>query len=137
MQLFHHDNGELEFIKRPLIGGSPTELDENGLPKGSWIDYYQTLYPFDGYKNIPADAVQLAYGRHFHMEIHNILDEKARPPDKSELDSPFISAIAESRAVEITRTAKPHSMNDRLILFLGIALVLEILIWGIAYALTR
>jgi len=137
MQLYHYDNGDLEFIKRPMVGGSPTELDENAMPKRSWVDYYQELYPFDGYRSIPADAVQLAYGRHFHMEVHDILEDDNKPPDKSELDSPFISAIAEARAVEITRAAKPHSSYDRLILFLGSSLVLEVIIWGIAYALSR
>jgi len=79
--------------------------------------------------------LQLAYGRHFHLEIHDILEDDERPPETSELDSPFISAIAEARAVEIARTAKPHSTYDRLILFLGIGLILEFVIWGIAYAL--
>lgn len=134
MQLFHYDNGDLEFIRRRLIGGSPTELDDGGHPHQSWIDHYQTLYPFDGYKTIPGDAVQMAYGRHFHMEIHDILNDDDRPPETSELDHPFISAIAEARAVEITRTAKPHSTYDRLMLILGTALILEFIIWGIAYA---
>ena len=135
MQLFHYDNGDLEFIRRPLIGGSPTELDKAGNPQQSWIDYYQTLYPFDGYKSIPGDALHMAYGRHFFMEMHDILKDEDKPPETSELDHPFISAIAEARAVEITRTAKPNSSYDKLMLILGTGLILEFIIWGIAYAI--
>ena len=83
-QLYHYDNGDVEFIRRPLIGGSPTELDDSGNPTRSWIDYFETLYAFDGYGNIPADTVQLAYGRHFHLEIHDILSEEIRPPATTE-----------------------------------------------------
>ena len=135
MQLFHYDNGDLEFIRRPLIGGSPTELDSSGKPFQSWIDHYQTLYPFDGYGKLPSNAIQMAYGRHFHMEIHDILKDEDKPPETSELNHPFISAIAEARAVEITRTANPHSSYDKLMVILGIALILEFVIWGIAYAI--
>lgn len=134
MQLFHHDNGDLEFVKRTIIGESATEIDNTGSPKRSWIDYYQTLYPFDGYKGVPADAVQLAYSRHFHLEIHNILKPEQRPPENNALDSPFISAIAESRAIEITKSAKPRTIYETLTLILGVSLVLEIIVWGIAYA---
>lgn len=134
LQLFHHDNGDLEFIKRTIIGESATEIDNTGSPKRSWIDYYQTLYPFDGYKGVPADAVQLAYSRHFHLEIHNILKPEQRPPDNNALDSPFISAIAESRAIEITKSAKPRTIYETLTLILGASLALEIIVWGIAYA---
>ena len=133
-QLYHYDNGDLEFVKRPLVGGSPTQLDKAGNPRRSWIDYYQCLYPFDGFQGISADAVQLAYGRHYHMEVHDILSDDIRPPESDKLNDPYITAIAEARAVEITKTANPHSSYDRLILFLGIGLVLEFVIWGIAYA---
>ena len=109
-------------------------MDDSANPTRSWIDYFETLYAFDGYRKIPADAVQLAYGRHFHLEIHDILSDEIRPPATTELDNYFISAIAEARAVEITKSAKPHSTYDRLILFLGIGFVMELIIWGIAYA---
>lgn len=134
MQLYHHDNGDLEFIRRNIIGQSASEIDNTGDPKRSWIDYYQTLYPFNGYKRIPADAVQLAYGRHFHLEIHDILSEEQRPPEGDAMDIPFITSIAEARAAEITRAAKPHTMWEKLTWILGLALLIELLIWGIGYA---
>lgn len=133
LQLFHHDNGDLEFIRRKIIGESATELDNTGNPKRSWIDYFQTLYPFDGYKGVPADGVQIAYGRHFHLELHNILKKEQRPPDDNSLDSPFISAIAESRAIEITKSAKPRTIYEKLTLILAGALTLQLIVWGIAY----
>ena len=134
MQLYHYDNGDLEFIKRKIVGESATEFDNTGVPKRSWWDPYATLYPCDGYKGIPIDAVQLAYGRHFHFEIHNILSEEQRPPDGDSMNTPFISAIAEARAAEITKSAKPRTIYEKLTWILGAALLIEMLIWGISYA---
>ena len=134
MQLHHHDNGDLEFRRQKIVGESATEFDNTGEPLRSWIDYYQTLYPFNGFRSIPADAVQLTYSRHFHLEIHDILPKEQRPPDDNSMDSPFITAIAEARASEITKTAKPHTIWERLTWILGLALLIELLIWGISYA---
>ena len=135
MQLYHYDNGDLEFIKRDIIGESATELDNTKEPVNSWWDPYATLYPFDGYKKIPSDTIQLAYGRHFHLEIHDILIDEQRPPESDSLDNPFITAIAEARCVEITRAAKPKTIYMMLTKILGLALIIEMIIWGIGYAI--
>jgi len=129
-QLYHHDNGDLEFIKRRIIGESATEVDNNGEPKRSWIDFFETLYPFDGYKGISADAIQLAYSRHFHLEIHDILDDKKRPPDTDVMDCEFISAIAEARAIELTKAKKPRTIYEKLTMILSAVLAAEVIIWG-------
>jgi len=134
MQLYHHDNGDLEFIKRDIIGESATELDDTKSPKRSWIDYFQTLYPFNGYKGVSADSVQLAYSRHFHLEIHDILPDDKRPPDGDSMNNPFITAIAEARAIELNKAKKPRTIYEKLTLILGTCLVIEMLIWGIGYA---
>ena len=134
MQLYHHDNGDIEFIKRRIIGESASEIDNTGVACRSWWDPYATLYPFDGYKNIPMGSLQLAYGRHFHLEMHNILPEEQRPPDGDAMDTPFITAIAEARALEVTKSAKPRTMYEKLTWILGAALIVELIIWGIGYA---
>jgi len=133
MQLYHHDNGDLEFIRRTIVGESATEFDNTGVPKNSWWDPFATLYPFDGYKGIPADAIQLAYGRHFHLEIHDILPSALRPPDDDSMNTPFISAIAEARCIELTKSAKPRTIYEKLTLILGIGFIIELLIWGLSY----
>ena len=134
MQLYHHDNGDLEFIRREIIGESTTEFDNTRMPIRSWWDPFATLYPFDGYKGIPADTIQLAYGRHFHLEIHDILPDDLRPPADDSMDSPFISAIAEARCVELTKSAKPRTIYEKLTLILGAGFIIELLIWGLSYA---
>jgi len=136
-QLFHYDNGDREFIRRRIIGQSATEFDNTGDPSRSWVDYYQTLYPFDGYKGISADAIQLAYERHFHFEVHDILPPILRPPETNAMDSPYISAIAESRVIEITKSAKPRTIYQTLTYILGGALFVELIIWGIAIYVSR
>jgi len=143
MQLYHHDNGDLEFIRRDIIGQSATELDNTGEPARSWVDYLQALYYFKGYTRpgllgmatgvIPSDAVQPAYGRHFHLELHDILSDEQRPPDGNALDNPYITAVAENRVVEITKAAKPRTVYDKLTLILAGALFIELLIWGVSF----
>jgi len=134
MQLYHHDNTDLEFIRRDIVGESTSELDNMKQSKRAWWDPYATLYQCDGYKGIPADAIQLAYSRHFHLEIHDILPDDQRPPDIDSMNTPFITAIAEARAAEITRSAKPRTIYEQLTWMLGVALLIEMLIWGIGYA---
>lgn len=134
IQLFHHDNTECEFKKRDIVGESATEFDSTGEPVDSWWDPYAVLYPFDGYRGIPAGVVQMAYGRHFHLEIHDILKEEQRPPAENSMDTPWIAAIAEARCVEITKAAKPHSIYATLTLILGAGFIIELLIWGFGYA---
>ena len=133
MQFYHHDNSDLEFIRRKIVSESATEFDNTGTPKNSWWDPYATLYPFDGFKNIPADVIQIAYGRHFHLEIHDILSDEQRPPDTDAMNTPWITAIAEARCVEITKSAKPRTIYEKLTLILGTGFIIELLIWGLSY----
>lgn len=134
MQLYHHDNGDLEFRRLKIIGQAACDIDDKGDPKASWIDFLQTLYPFDGYKNIPADAVQPAYGRHYHLELHNILPEDLRPSDNGTLDCDYISAVADTRASEINKAPKPRTIWEKVTLGLMGAVFLELIIWGIQIA---
>jgi len=133
LQLFHYDNGDREFVWRKIIGESATEMS-GGIPCASWWDPYGTLYPFDGFRGISSGAVQLAYRRHFHLEIHDILPKEKRPPESDSMNTPWITAIAESRCIEITKSAKPKTIYEKLTTIFGIALVLEMIIWGIGYA---
>jgi len=131
MQLYHHDNGDLEFRKREIVGQSVTEFNDRSEPVRAWIDLFQTLYPFNGYKGISGDAVQLAYGRHYHLELHNIMTKEDRPPDDGSLKSPFITKIAQLRGFLLSKAKKPKSIWDRLTMILGASLLLEMVLWGL------
>lgn len=135
MQLFHHDNGDLEFRRLKVVGQSATEFNDRNEPVRAWYDLFQLLYPFNGYKSIPGDGVQLAYNRNYHLELHPILPEKEKPPEDGTLKSDFITTIAELRAFLISKAKKPKSLWDKLTIILGVSVVLEMVIWGIlAYA---
>jgi hypothetical protein len=137
MQLYHHDNGDLEFRRRDIVGQSVTEFNDRNEPIRAWLDLFKCLYPFGGYRGISGDAVQLAYGRHFHLEIHNILAENERPPDDNSLENPFTSAIAELRGYLLTKTKKPKSIWDKLTIILGSAVGIEMVLWGIMIYVSR
>ena len=132
-----YDNGDREFIYRPIIGAGVSHVDSAGVPQLSWADFYQTLYPFPGYKDIPADAVQLTYDRHYFMEIHDILDAALKPPDLSAEDAggnDYFSRIAEERCAEIQGKLNPKVKWAFMTKILGAALIMEMVVWGIAYA---
>lgn len=139
MQLYHHDNGDLEFRRLNIVGQAVTEFDETNMPKNAWIDFLKSLYPFSGYKGIPADAVQLAYGRHFYLELNgqNILTPEEKPPNEDSINSPYITAIAEDRAVQLAQAKKPHSTWEKLTIILGIGFIIEMILWGIRIYTSR
>ncbi len=136
LQMHFHDNGNVEFRKREIVGQSSTEFDNTREPILAWLDKNQTLYQCEGYGNIPADACQLTCSRYFFLELHNILSEEEKPPEDGALDSPFLAAIAESRAIQVSKTKKPRTVYEKLTLWLGASLVLEIIVWGIRYAVS-
>lgn len=128
-QLFHHDNGNLEFRKLDIVGQSVTQFDPTGEPLASWFDPYEGLYPFNGYGNVPADAVQPAYSRSCHLEIHDILHDDLKPPNSKDTNAKnFYGWIADDRGNQIATTKKPRSIYDKLTLVFSIALILEIIL---------
>jgi hypothetical protein len=137
MQFFHHENGDLEFRRLQLVGKGVTEFDSQNMPLRSWVDYYETLYPFNGYKSIPADAVQLACPRYYHMELHNILTDTKRPPKDGSFINKFISNWADSRGLDLAKAKKPKSAWDKVIIFLGLGLIIECVLWGILIYVTH
>lgn len=134
LEVYHEDNGDINFVYHDIIGRSTSEYDETGLSKRSWSDFYKNLYHFNGYENIRADAVKPTFGRAFHLEIHDVLNDDERPPEGNKLNSPFMTAVAEDRFNDIARSKKPRTMYEKLTLMLGAALFIELLIWGISYA---
>jgi hypothetical protein len=131
MQLYHHDNGDLECRRLKIVGQSATEFNDRNEPVRAWYDLFQSLYPFNGYKSIPADGIQLAYSRNYHLEIHPILKGEFKPPEDGTLINPFLTLIAELRAFLLAKAKKPKSLWDKLTIILGLAVVMEMIIWGI------
>jgi hypothetical protein len=137
MQLYHHDNGDLEFRRRDIVWQSVTEFNDRNEPIRAWLDLFQVLYPFNGYKGIPGDAVQIAYGRHFFLEPHDILADELKPKDDGDLSSPFISKIANLRGFLLAKAKKPKSIWDKLTVILGASVILEMILWGIMIYVSR
>ena len=135
MQFYFHDNGDVEFRRLKIVGQSATEFNDRNEPVRAWYDLFQLLYPFNGYKNIPDDGVQLAYGRNYHLEIHPILKDELRPPESSDktpgIFNTFITGVAELQAFLLAKAKKPKSIWDKLTIILGVALTFEFIIWGI------
>jgi hypothetical protein len=137
MQLFHHDNGDIEFIRRPIVGQSATEFNEHAEPERAWLDLYQTIYPFNGYKSIPADGIQLAYSRHYYMNVHPLLSKSMRPPEDGNIRNPYLTKISDTQGQLVAKAKKPRSIWDKLTVILGSAVILEMVLWGIMIYVSR
>lgn len=130
-----YDNGDIEFKHRELIGIANCDVQPvTNKPISSWIDYYQTLYPFEGYGGLPADMIQITYDRHFFLELHDLVPDDLKPPNDDAMNTPFISAIADARALEITKTSKPKQSYEKITWALIGCLFCEIMMWIILYA---
>lgn len=134
LQMHFYDNGNVEFRYRDIVGQSSTEFDQTKEPVLSWLDRFETLYQCEGYKNIPRDAVQLTCSRYILLELHDILQQKDRPPEDGSLDHPYLSNIADDRAIQVSKLKKPRTIYEKLTLWLGLALILEIIVMGVRYA---
>jgi hypothetical protein len=133
-QCYHHDNGDIEYIPRIIIGQACHEIDDKGDPVASWADFYQNNYPFNGYKNVPSCAIAPAFGRHYHLELHNVLPDELRPKDDGTLDCDYISVVADTRASEINKAPKPRTIWEKVTIALMGAVFIELIIWGIQIA---
>ncbi len=133
--LHHYDNGDLEFIKRPIVGESTQEFNNENYPIKAWADYFEPLSPCNGYKDIGADAIQLTNERHFSFEVHDILSNDRRPPEAGQEKDNFISAIADARGMEVLRTTRAKSVYEKLTLIGGAVIILQVLGWGVSLAI--
>lgn len=137
MQLFHHDNGDLEFRRRDLVGQSAVEFNDQKEPVDAWEDKFQTIYPFNGFKNIPADGVQLACSRYPYFQIHPVLKGDAAPPKDGNIANPYYTKIADSHGMTLIKAKKPRAIWEKLTIIFGGFLFLEGILWGILIYVSR
>lgn len=133
-QLFFHDGGSFEFRKLPFVDTCLVVKQDNTITK-AWKHFYSNQIRFDGYKNFHADLVSLGYDRDFILDPFNrvpVLDNPGGKPGKTN-DSikKWTAQIAESQRQKVNAKPGTSLLVNKIVVFLGIGLILQLLLWGL------
>lgn len=134
-QLHFFDDGSFTFRKMPFEDACLVEK-KNGEAEKAWAHFYSAELRFNGYRGIGADMVTLSFNRDFILDPFNSVKEVTTPSDggKPKKDPLSIRAwtskIAESQRYKVVSKPGNTLLVNRISMFLGIALILELLIIG-------
>jgi hypothetical protein len=114
-QLYFHDDGSFEFIKRPLEYSCL--LEKNGEKiKRAWRHSFSGEYFFQGYKNIPADMVTLGFSRDIILDPQNripVTEDTSGKPASTKIDiKKWIAQIAENQRHIFRSKRKSTTKHD-------------------------
>lgn len=145
-QLYFRDDGKFTFRRLEIEDTFLVERNKDGMIIRGWKHFYNNQFPFGGYRNIAADMVTLSSGRDIVLDPYNLVPEKEKPGKVAKQavkvagQPPIVDWLVEvgnmRRLKEMSKRGKA-STYDKIVLFLGTALMLEILIIGILVAANR
>lgn len=146
-QLRFRDDRKFEFRKLDIEDTFLVEKKEGAITRG-WKHFYKTLYAFPGYKNIPADVVTICFDRDIILDPYNIVDkadmpDNYKPKERDAYESgrsnivSWLIDVGHARRFKIMAKKGRGATTDKIVWFLGCALILELLTMGIRYAFTR
>lgn len=142
-QLHFRDDGTFEFRRLEIEDTFLVEKKNDEIIKG-WKHFYRNQFPFAGYKGIRSDQVTLSYDRDIILDPYNLVGEDKDNPEmriKVVLDAvdgdkelkgtrAWLSDIGEARRLKMLANRAKSSSYNKVIMFLGVALLVELLIIG-------
>jgi len=143
-QLHFRDDGTFEFRRLEIEDTFLIERKGDEIIRG-WKHLYRNQFPFAGYKSIKADQVTLSFDRDIILDPYNLVEGDEDNPAESAkmvLDAvegekeikgtrAWLSDIGEARRLKLLANRAKKSNYNRIIMFLGVALMIELLIIGI------
>lgn len=145
-QLHFRDDGTFEFRKLEIEDTFLVERNKEEIVKG-WKHFYRNQFPFAGFKSIKPDQVTLSYDRDIILDPYEITKDDEDNPEKStrviQDDTQrfeqrgvkvWLSSVGEARRLKMMANRAKSSSYNRIILFLGSALMVELLIIGLIIA---
>lgn len=142
-QLFFRGDGRFEFRRMELEDAILVEKNKEGEVTSGWPHFYQAQYPFPGYKNIPADMVTLSHARDIILDPHKLVpinelpdikpDEKRKSGNNDNMKT-WLANIGKASRLKIMAKRSKTKATDKIIVFLGTALMLQIVILLITVA---
>lgn len=137
-QLMFFDDGSFKFRKMPFEDSCLVEKKNNEVEK-AWAHFYGAELRFDGFKNMRADMVTLSFNRDFILDPFNKVKVATTPnggkPGKGDDDiKKWTGAIAEGQRYKVMSKAGNMLLVNKITLFLGSALILEVIMMGLIIA---
>jgi len=130
-QVIIRDDANATFRQLDIVDALVVETKQDNKnkddPAFGWIDDFRTLWPFKGFKSIPAGSVQVACYRTPLLDVWGILPEDSRIKDNKKLnEQPVLRDIARSRRRKLERTVKGKNYNNIIVIFCGTGMLIEI-----------
>lgn len=109
----------------------------DGLVEEAWKHFYASELRFDGYRKIPADMVTLGFSRDYILDPFNKVPVSDSPssgkPAKTEAAiKNWTAQVAESQRYKVMNKPTNMLLVDKISMFLGCALLIELIIFGLA-----
>jgi len=129
-QLHFYDNGDFEFRKRPLQDAHLVEQAE-GIVVKAFPLFYASEIQFNGHKGIPADMMSLSFDRDMILDPFGKVPVRENISGKPGTDEvsigKWLAKIAESQRYKVMVKQGSLLLIEKITLFLGIGLILEII----------
>lgn len=144
-QLHFRDDSSFEFRFLEIEDTFLVERDKEDIKRG-WKHLFRLQFPFAGYKNMRKGQVTLSFDRDIILDPYGIIENDRDNPEKRQEKKvmdvfgnevklkgtrAWLSDVGEARRSKIMGRRKPSQSYNRIILFLGGTLILQILIVGI------
>lgn len=133
-QLHFRDDGQFEFRKLEIEDGFLVEKEQDVVTK-AWLMFYKLQKRFGGYRKIGSDMVTVSFDRDIVLDIFGQLSDAEKPERGSDLKKSFVKNIAEAKCYRHEHGKKPRTLIDKLVLFMGVAILMEVLIIGMQAAM--
>lgn len=115
------------------------EKNKDSEVVAGWAHFYQNQYPFPGFKNIPSDMVTISHARDIILDPHDLvprdelpdsitvgLGKKTNTPEDK--TKSWLANVGKASRLKIMSKRGKNKNIDRIITFLGVAFMLEIVI---------
>jgi hypothetical protein len=136
--LHFYDDDSFQFIKREVDSASLVEKKDNKVVR-AWRHFFNAEKHFDGFKNMRAGNITITCGRDFILDPFNQIPEGATPaagkPKKDDASiKKWTSEVAEAQRYIVMNKPSNMLIYDKITMFLGIAFILEVLLFGASKA---
>lgn len=140
LQLFLRDDMRFKFRPLEIVDTFLVERQNEQIVRG-WKHFYKNQYEFAGYRGIPSGMVTLSFARDIILDPHGLVPERERPEKyaveigKTKSDRGIIAWLVDvgnAQRLKIIAKRGKNNTYDKIVIFLGIIGVLEIIVIGIS-----
>ena len=125
-QLHFRDDGRFQFRRLEILDGFLVDRVGEEIVS-AWLMTYKLLKRFNGYRHIGSDMVTLCYDRDILLDNFNQLADAEKPDQGIDLKKAFVTNIATAKCYRHERGKKSRTIYDKMVLFLGTAIILEVI----------